>query len=92
MTSREGPIGLATFHLPQEPVQPMVARLRQWWVDGITDLILRAVRGENLLSRPRWPGPLQNDPAYAQVVDDILEPEREFELKLERWLSERTKK
>ena len=66
--------------------------IEEWWVDGITDLILRAVRGENLLGRPRWPGPLQNDPAYAQVVDGILEPEREFELKFERWLSERKKK
>jgi creatinine amidohydrolase len=61
----------------------------EWWVDGMTDLILRAVRGENLLSRPRWPGPVQNDPAYVQVADGILEPEREFEAKLERWLSER---
>ena len=61
-------------------------------MDGMTDLILRAVRGENLLGLPRWPGPVQNDPAYVQVVDGILEPEREFELKLERWLSERKKK
>jgi len=61
-------------------------------VSGMADLILRAVRGENLLSRPRWPEPVQNDPAYVQVVEDILEPEREFELKLERWLSERRSK
>ena len=66
--------------------------IEQWWVDGMADLILRAVRGENLLSRPRWPEPVQNDPAYAQVVEDILAPEREFEVKLERWLSERKKK
>jgi len=60
-----------------------------WWVEGMTDLILQAVRGENLLTRPRWPGPLQNDPEYVQIVEQALQPEREFEMKFERWLGER---
>ena len=55
----------------------------------MTDLILRAVRGENLLSHPRWPTPVQNDPAYGQIVEEVLAPEREFELNLERWLAQR---
>ena len=60
-----------------------------WWVEGMSDLILQAVRGENLFGRPRWPEPVQNDPAYAQLVDEILAPEREFEQELERWLGQR---
>jgi hypothetical protein len=57
----------------------------------LTDLILQAVRGENLLARPRFPGNLQNDPR-AQIIDEVLASEREFELKLERWLAQRQKK
>jgi creatinine amidohydrolase len=62
-----------------------------WWTAGLTDLILQAVRGENLLARPRFPGNLQNDPR-AQIIDEVLASEREFELKLERWLAQRQKK
>jgi len=58
-------------------------------VEGMTDLILQAVRGENLFDRPRWPAPLQNSPEYAEVVDGALAPEREFEGELERWLAQR---
>jgi creatinine amidohydrolase len=60
-----------------------------WWVEGMTALILQAVRGENLRTRPRWPGPLLNDPEYVQFVEQALQPEREFETKFERWLDER---
>jgi creatinine amidohydrolase len=60
-----------------------------WWVEGMTDLILQAIRGENLFDRPRWPAPLQNSPEYPEVVDGALAPEREFEGKLERWLANR---
>jgi Creatinine amidohydrolase len=63
--------------------------IEAWWVEGMTDLILQAVRGENLFNRPRWPAPVQADPAYAQVVEEILELERQFELALERWLRQR---
>jgi creatinine amidohydrolase len=60
-----------------------------WWVDGMTNLILQAVRGETLFNRPRWPEPLQSSPDYAQLVDDVLAPEREFEREFERWLVQR---
>jgi len=62
-----------------------------WWVDGMSDLILQAVRGENLLNRPRWPEPMLSDPEFGQLVEDILQPEHEFELKFERWLEQRKK-
>ena len=63
--------------------------IEAWWVEGMTDLILQAVRGEKLFGRPRWPEPLQNSPEYAQLVEDILAPEREFDGALERWLVQR---
>lgn len=74
------------FSSPSRASADYGRELEAWWVEGMTDLILQAVRGENLFSRPRWPGPLQNDPAFAEVVEDILEPEREFEGALDRWL------
>ena len=65
--------------------------IEAWWVEGMTDLILQAVRGENLFGRPRWPAPLQNSPEYAEVVESALAPERDFERKLERWLANRNR-
>jgi creatinine amidohydrolase len=62
--------------------------IEAWWIRGMTDLILRAVRGENLLDRPRFPGNLQNDATRAQIIDDVLAHEHEFESKFERWLSQ----
>ena len=58
-----------------------------WWSEGMADLILESVRGQNLRSRPRWPEPIQNDPAYATILQSALTPESEFEAKLERWLA-----
>jgi creatinine amidohydrolase len=63
-----------------------------WWVDCMTDLILQAVRGEKLLGRPRWPDPMQSDPEYRSFVESTLQPEREFEVKLDRWLEQRNSK
>ena len=36
--------------------------IEAWWVEGMTDLILQAVRGENLFNRPRWPAPSRRTP------------------------------
>ena len=57
------------------------------WIDGLTELILRAARGENLLTAPRAPGQL--DPGRAGLVDKVLQNEREFEAKLDAWLARR---
>ena len=62
-----------------------------WWVEGMSDLILQGVRGD-LLGRPRWPFPITNDPAYPGVEAAILQPEREFEVRLETWLRQRKDK
>ena len=62
-----------------------------WWVEGMAGLILEAVRGENLFGRPRWPEPVQEDPAYDQITRYALDPEHEFDVKFQRWLGERQK-
>jgi hypothetical protein len=64
-----------------------------WLAAGLTALVIGLwVRGENLRERPRFPGNLQSDPARAQMIDEFFAPEREFELKLERWLTQHKKK
>jgi creatinine amidohydrolase len=60
-----------------------------WWVEGMTNLIMQGIRGENLFTRPRWPDPLKSDPEHDQIVEQALQPEREFESKFERWLVDR---
>jgi hypothetical protein len=61
--------------------------IEAWWVDGLTEIILRAARGENLLKAPR--APAQLDAGRAAVVDSELQNEREFEAKLDAWLARR---
>ena len=61
--------------------------IEAWWVDGLTELILRAARGENLLKAPR--APAQLDPGRAGVFERELKNEREFEAKLDAWLAQR---
>ena len=88
--SRPGWLGY--FSSPARATAAYGRDVEAWWVEGMTDLILQAVHGENLLTRPRWPGPLQDDPEYLRFVEYAFHPERDFELKLERWLSQRKNK
>lgn len=62
-----------------------------WWVQGFTDLILRAVRGENLRSRPRFPESIPDNPAIAGALGRALENEESFQRKLDDWLAQRRK-
>jgi hypothetical protein len=64
--------------------------VEDWWIGGMTDLILQAVRGQSLFGRPRDPEARLN--ARLPVIDEVNAHERDFELKLERWLSERAKR
>ena len=64
--------------------------IEEWWVDGFTELILRAVRGEDLLHHPRVPEAIP--PVIAPTLDKALANEREFEVKLDNWLAQRRKK
>lgn len=78
------------FSSPARATAAYGREVEEWWVAGMTGLILQAVRGENLLTRSRWPEPLQSDPEHDQIVEQALQPEREFETKFERWLGERS--
>ena len=65
--------------------------IEEWWVNGVAGLILKAVHGENLRRRPRWPEPLQDDPVHDRILERALGPDREFEAKFERWLDQHKK-
>jgi creatinine amidohydrolase len=59
--------------------------IKEWWIDGFTELILRAVRGEDLLHHPRLPETIPA--AVAPTLDEALANEKAFELKFENWLA-----
>jgi creatinine amidohydrolase len=61
-----------------------------WWIDGATDLMLRAVRGENLFVHARSPETVP--PAVAPMLEKALANEVAFEAKLEDWLAQRRKR
>jgi len=63
--------------------------IEEWWVRGMSNLILKAVRGENLRGRPRWPDQMESDSAYRQILESVLAPEREFDRQFQRWLDQR---
>jgi hypothetical protein len=58
-----------------------------WWIDGTTELMLRAVRGENLFGHPRLFETVP--PAVAPMLEKALANEAAFEAKLEAWLKGR---
>jgi creatinine amidohydrolase len=58
-----------------------------WWIDGFADLILRAVRGENMFVHARVPETVPS--AVAPILDKALANEAAFETKLENWLVQR---
>ena len=61
-----------------------------WWIDGFTDLILRAVRGENMFIHARMPDSVP--PAVAPVLEKQLANEAAFGVTLEKWLVQRPKR
>jgi creatinine amidohydrolase len=61
-----------------------------WWIDGFTDLILRAVRGENMFVHARVP---ETVPAVvAPMLEKALATEAAFGVKLDNWLAQRSKR
>jgi creatinine amidohydrolase/Fe(II)-dependent formamide hydrolase-like protein len=64
--------------------------VEEWWIDGFTDLMLRAVRGENMFVHARVPETVP--PAVAPVLEKELANEAAFGAKLENWLVQRTKR
>jgi creatinine amidohydrolase len=59
----------------------------EWWVEGFTDLILRAVRGENMFGHPRVPAAVP--PAVAATLEKTHMKEVAFEAELEQWMTRR---
>ena len=64
--------------------------VKEWWIDGFTDLMLRAVRGENMFVHARVPETAP--PAVAPVLEKELANEAAFGTKLENWLVQRTRR
>jgi creatinine amidohydrolase len=61
--------------------------VEEWWTAGSTDLVLRAVRGENMFVHERVPETVP--PAIAAVLRNSLEGEAAFEATLDNWLTRR---
>jgi creatinine amidohydrolase len=61
--------------------------VEDWWMEGFTDLILRAVGGENLFGHARSPDTIPA--AVAPILARELANETAFEEKLENWLLQR---
>jgi creatinine amidohydrolase/Fe(II)-dependent formamide hydrolase-like protein len=61
--------------------------VEDWWMQGFTDLILRAVGGENLFGHARVPDSIPG--AVAPILERELANETAFEEKLENWLVQR---
>ena len=64
--------------------------LEAWWIDGFTDLILRAVRGENMFVHARAPETVPA--AMAPILDKAMANETAFGADLENWLAQRRKR
>jgi creatinine amidohydrolase/Fe(II)-dependent formamide hydrolase-like protein len=64
----------------------------EWWVDGFTDLILRAIHGQNMFKQPSVPETDFGNTAVEEVLTTAIENERAFEQKLANWLARRKNK
>jgi creatinine amidohydrolase len=62
-----------------------------WWIEGMTELILRAIRGENMFKHPRLPEVGFGSSAVVDRLKGGFENERAFEQKLENWMAQRKK-
>ena len=84
--SRRGWLGY--FSSPASATAAYGQEIEAWWIRGMSDLILTAVRGENLRARPRWPEQLQSDPASGQILESSLAPDRALDVQFEQWLNQ----
>jgi creatinine amidohydrolase/Fe(II)-dependent formamide hydrolase-like protein len=64
--------------------------IKEWWIAGFTDLILRAVRGENMFVHARVPEAVP--PAVRPVLEKALANEATFGVALENWLAQRARR
>jgi creatinine amidohydrolase len=75
---------------PALATTPYGRAIEAWWMDGFADLILRAVRGENMFVHARVP---ETAPAaMAPVLEKVLASETAYGAQLESWLEQRRKR
>jgi creatinine amidohydrolase len=77
------------FSSPSRATAAYGRAVKEWWIDGFTELVLRAVRGENLLHHPRSPETIPA--AVAPALEKTVAKESAFEVKFENWLTQRRK-
>ena len=63
------------------------AAVEAWWIDGVSELILQAIGGEDLSARPGSTPTLP--PAVAPVIETMLTNEAAFTAELGAWLARR---
>jgi hypothetical protein len=78
------------FSSPARATAAYGQAVEAWWIDGATDLILRAIRGENLFVHARVPETVP--PAIAPMLEKALADEAAFAARLEAWLAQRRKR
>jgi len=60
--------------------------IEAWWIGGFADLMVRAIRGENMFVHPRFPDAVPAE--MNAVVEKTRANEAAFGASLEKWLSE----
>ena len=61
--------------------------VEDWWIEGFADLMVRAIRGENMFAHPRFPDSVP--PPVAGVAEAGRAFEAAFAARLETWLAQR---
>jgi creatinine amidohydrolase len=74
---------------PAKATAELGQAIEEWWIEGFTDLILRAVRGENMSGHPRFPETVP--PAVAPILEKTHMKEVAFETELEQWMMRRSR-
>jgi creatinine amidohydrolase len=75
------------FSAPANATAAHGRAVEDWWIDGFTDLMLRALRGEDMRGNPRAPEALP--PALAPALEQVLADEAALGARLEKWLAGR---
>ncbi len=57
------------------------------WIEAFTDVIVRAIRGENMFGHPRFSDTVP--PAVVPVTEKALASEAAFDAALQKWLAQR---
>jgi creatinine amidohydrolase/Fe(II)-dependent formamide hydrolase-like protein len=78
------------FSAPARATAAHGRAVEAWWMDGFADLILRAVRGENMFAHARFPETIPE--AVVPLLEKEVEDERAFQMSLENWLLQRKKR